>query len=76
MKYNRETVAAILESGAAIPEDGIEDAFEVLHEIPERYDSCLPAAFIAYSNHTVYTIEFVQLAGWAIASCIPHHKMF
>eukprot|EP01122_Echinamoeba_exundans_P011795 TRINITY_DN4813_c0_g5_i1.p2 TRINITY_DN4813_c0_g5~~TRINITY_DN4813_c0_g5_i1.p2 ORF type:complete len:884 (-),score=236.38 TRINITY_DN4813_c0_g5_i1:21-2672(-) len=36
LKYNRDAVQSILDSGAALPDDGIEDAFEVLHEIPER----------------------------------------
>lgn len=36
LKYNKDTVSAILESGGIIPDDGIDDAFEVLHEIPEK----------------------------------------
>lgn len=36
LKYNRDAVQALLDAGTALPDDGIEDAFEVLHEIPER----------------------------------------
>jgi len=37
LKYNREVVAQMIEAGTPVPDDGIEDAFDVLHEIPERY---------------------------------------
>ena len=36
LRYNKDAVTAAMESGAAIEEDGIEEAFDVLHEIGER----------------------------------------
>ncbi|MCO5594209.1 hypothetical protein L7F22_048234 [Adiantum nelumboides] len=36
LKYNRDAVAAHTESGKPIDEQGVEDAFELLHEISER----------------------------------------
>lgn len=36
LKYNRDAVAAHTESGKPLDEQGVEDAFELLHEIPER----------------------------------------
>lgn len=37
LKYNKALVNSILESGGDIPDDGIEDAFDVLHEFNEKY---------------------------------------
>lgn len=36
LKYNRDAVAAYLESGKPVDEQGVEDAFELLHEVSER----------------------------------------
>lgn len=36
LKYNRDVVASYLESGKPVDEQGVEDAFELLHEISER----------------------------------------
>jgi len=37
LKYNKDKVTRILEQGTIpIPDDGIEDSFDVIHEIPER----------------------------------------
>eukprot|EP00249_Psilotum_nudum_P021933 c28306_g1_i1 orf=1196-3937(-) len=36
LKYNREVVTAYLGSGKAVDEQGVEDAFELLHEVTER----------------------------------------
>jgi hypothetical protein len=37
LKYSKETVNNFLASGGSSDEDGLEEAFEFLHEIPERY---------------------------------------
>lgn len=34
--FQREVVASYLESGKPVDEQGVEDAFELLHEISER----------------------------------------
>ncbi|RWR83035.1 coatomer subunit beta'-1-like protein isoform X1 [Cinnamomum micranthum f. kanehirae] len=36
LKYNRDVVSSYLDSGKPIDEQGVEDAFELLHEINER----------------------------------------
>ncbi|GBG77621.1 hypothetical protein CBR_g24067 [Chara braunii] len=36
LKFHRDVVTAHLDSGKTIDDDGIEDAFELLHEVPER----------------------------------------
>ncbi|XP_008777605.1 coatomer subunit beta'-1 [Phoenix dactylifera] len=36
LKYNRDTVSSCLESGKAMDEQGVDDAFELLHETNER----------------------------------------
>eukprot|EP01133_Synstelium_polycarpum_P015913 gene15913-18917_t len=36
LRYNKDTVQKFLESGQAIEEEGIEDAFDVIHEIDEK----------------------------------------
>ncbi|KAG0606269.1 hypothetical protein M758_9G127200 [Ceratodon purpureus] len=36
LKYNRDVVTSYLESGQPVDEQGVEDAFELLHEISER----------------------------------------
>ncbi|PWZ06357.1 Coatomer subunit beta'-1, partial [Zea mays] len=36
LKYNRDIVASYLEGGKPVDEEGVEDAFELLHEINER----------------------------------------
>lgn len=36
LKYNRDVVAAYLEGGKPVDEEGVEDAFELLHEVNER----------------------------------------
>ncbi|KAL8153116.1 hypothetical protein V2J09_010876 [Rumex salicifolius] len=36
LKYNRDTVLSYLDSGRPIDEQGVEDSFELLHEINER----------------------------------------
>ncbi|XP_051197724.1 coatomer subunit beta'-1 isoform X2 [Lolium perenne] len=36
LKYNRDVVAAYLEGGKPVDEEGAEDAFELLHEVNER----------------------------------------
>lgn len=35
LSFNRQLVEEVVESGAAMDEDGIDDAFELEHEIPE-----------------------------------------
>lgn len=40
LKYNKDAVSAAAEAGASIEEDGVEEAFEVLHEIGEKYAYC------------------------------------
>lgn len=35
-RYNRETAAVALESGAPVGEEGIDDAFELVHEIADQ----------------------------------------
>jgi len=39
LRYNKESVQKFIESGQPIEEEGIEDAFEVVHEIEERINS-------------------------------------
>lgn len=41
LRYNRELVAAAFESGAPIGEEGVDDAFEVVHEITEAIRTCV-----------------------------------
>jgi len=41
LRFCPDKVGEYLDSGAEIPEDGMEEAFEVLHEIPERVRSAL-----------------------------------
>ena len=41
LQYNRELVDAVLASGAVPDDDGIEDAFEVLHDVPETVATAL-----------------------------------
>jgi coatomer subunit beta' len=41
LQYNRDLVDAVLASGAVPDDDGIEDAFEVLHEVPEAVATAL-----------------------------------
>ncbi|CAD6343064.1 unnamed protein product [Miscanthus lutarioriparius] len=36
LKYNRDIVASYLEGGKPVDEEGVEDAFELLHEVNER----------------------------------------
>ncbi|KAI6690016.1 hypothetical protein NL676_026844 [Syzygium grande] len=36
LKYNRDVVSSFLDSGKAVDEQGVEDAFELLHETNER----------------------------------------
>ncbi|CAL5045812.1 unnamed protein product [Urochloa decumbens] len=36
LKYNRDVVASYLEGGKPVDEEGVEDAFELLHEVNER----------------------------------------
>ncbi|XLU57062.1 hypothetical protein S245_051710, partial [Arachis hypogaea] len=36
LKYNRDVVASYLDSKTAVDEQGVEDAFELLHEMNER----------------------------------------
>eukprot|EP01113_Clastostelium_recurvatum_P004987 TRINITY_DN1220_c0_g1_i2.p1 TRINITY_DN1220_c0_g1~~TRINITY_DN1220_c0_g1_i2.p1 ORF type:complete len:965 (-),score=332.68 TRINITY_DN1220_c0_g1_i2:75-2969(-) len=36
LKYNKDAVTEAFESGTPLPDDGIEEAFEVLHEVTER----------------------------------------
>jgi hypothetical protein len=42
LKYNKDHVTQLLEQNTTpLPEDGIEDSFEVMHEIPEKYTSLI-----------------------------------
>ncbi|MCI04137.1 coatomer subunit beta'-2-like, partial [Trifolium medium] len=36
LKYNRDVVSSYLDSGSSVDEQGVEDAFELLHEMSER----------------------------------------
>ncbi|KAL4013714.1 hypothetical protein IC575_025897 [Cucumis melo] len=36
LKYNRDAVSSYLDSGRPVDEQGVEDAFELLHEVNER----------------------------------------
>ncbi len=37
LRYHKDAVTAALESGGAVDDDGIAEAFEVLNEIEEKY---------------------------------------
>ena len=41
LRYNRELVSAAFDSGAPIGEEGVDDAFEVVHEISEAIRTCV-----------------------------------
>lgn len=41
LRYNEDAVLAALEASPQLPPDGIEDAFEVLHEVPEKIRSAV-----------------------------------
>ena len=41
LRYNREVVQAAFESGAPIGEEGIDSAFDVVHEITEAVRTCI-----------------------------------
>ena len=41
LRYNRELVSAAFESGMAIGEEGVDDAFEIVHEISESIRTCV-----------------------------------
>lgn len=51
LRYDEESVLAALGTGQPLPEDGIEDAFEVLHEVPEKIRSaCWVGDCFIYTN--------------------------
>jgi coatomer subunit beta' len=51
LKYNKALVNSILESGGDIPDDGIEDAFDVLHEFNEKVrTACWIGDCFIYTN--------------------------
>ncbi|GAM26141.1 hypothetical protein SAMD00019534_093160 [Acytostelium subglobosum LB1] len=53
LKYNKDTVQKYLESGQPIEEEGIEDAFDVIHEIEERIGTaCWVGDCFIYTNHS------------------------
>ncbi|EFA80543.1 WD40 repeat-containing protein [Heterostelium album PN500] len=53
LKYNKEAVRKYLESGQPIEEEGIEDAFEVIHEIEERIGTaCWVGDCFIYTNRS------------------------
>jgi hypothetical protein len=54
LKYNRDAVEAAFESGAAIDEDGVEEAFEVINQVSVR---CL------------YTPGVCARCAWRILCC-------
>lgn len=41
LRYNKEAVSEFVSTGQEIPEDGIEEAFEVLHEVSEKVQTAI-----------------------------------
>lgn len=58
LRYNKDAVTAAVESGQSVEEDGIEEAFEVLHEVGERYLPSLILLWVekAYVNFVGYEL--------------------
>jgi len=65
LKYNKDAVAAAVASGEKQEEDGIEAAFEVLHEISERLALNMNFKEILSSY---FQLVFAQRSGWEIVS--------
>ena len=42
LHFNREAAQAALEGGGALPEDGVEEAFELVDEIDEKCAPMIP----------------------------------
>ncbi|KAG2609344.1 hypothetical protein PVAP13_4KG030400 [Panicum virgatum] len=63
LKYNRDVVASYLEGGKPVDEEGVEDAFELLHEVNERvttmYHLDRPMYLLGYlaNQSRVYLID-------------------
>ena len=51
LRYNRELVSAAFESGQPLGEEGVDDAFEIVHEISETIRTCVWVGdCLLYSN--------------------------
>eukprot|EP00270_Netrium_digitus_P003979 TRINITY_DN1483_c0_g1_i2.p1 TRINITY_DN1483_c0_g1~~TRINITY_DN1483_c0_g1_i2.p1 ORF type:complete len:684 (-),score=220.98 TRINITY_DN1483_c0_g1_i2:13-1824(-) len=58
LKYNREVVTAYLESGQPVDEQGVEDAFELLHEVSERVRTGLWVGDCFIYNNSAWRLNY------------------
>ena len=69
LKYNPEVVAAFVESGQEVDEDGIEDSFELLNEVNERVRSGLWVGDCFVYNNTQWRLNYC--VGGEVRACVP-----
>lgn len=53
LQFNRDAFNAAVEQGASIGDEGVEEAFEVVAEIPEEYVFMLHQRAIIYANQSL-----------------------
>uniref|UniRef100_A0A7I4DAQ0 Beta'-coat protein n=1 Tax=Physcomitrium patens TaxID=3218 RepID=A0A7I4DAQ0_PHYPA len=58
LKYNRDVVVEHFESGTPTDEQGLEDAFELLHEIPERIRTGLWVGDCFIYNNSAWRLNY------------------
>ncbi|KAL9273468.1 Coatomer subunit beta'-2-like protein, partial [Drosera capensis] len=58
LKYNRDSVPSFLDSGRSIDEQGVEDAFELLHETNERVRSGIWVGDCFIYNNTSWWLNY------------------
>jgi coatomer subunit beta' len=59
LKYNRDIVSSYLDSGKPVDEQGVEDAFELLHEISERIRTGVWVGDCFIYNNSAWRLNYV-----------------
>uniref|UniRef100_A0A9I9DJD0 COPA/B second beta-propeller domain-containing protein n=1 Tax=Cucumis melo TaxID=3656 RepID=A0A9I9DJD0_CUCME len=59
LKYNRDAVSSYLDSGRPVDEQGVEDEFELLHEVNERARTGLWVTTMFHLNRPMYLLGYL-----------------
>ncbi|KAG6481848.1 hypothetical protein ZIOFF_058471 [Zingiber officinale] len=59
LKYNRDVVSSYLENGKPVDDDGVEEAFELLHEVNERVRTGIWVTTMFHLDRPMYLLGYL-----------------
>lgn len=72
----RDVVSSYLDSGRSVDEEGVEDAFELLHETSERVRTGLWVGDCFIYNNSSWRLNYCVGGEVVIVPILPHPQLF